>query len=301
VIDLKTGQARALAEPLPPSLRDHRMVAARSVRIPSFDGKEVPAFVYAPEGVGAGAPAILSIHGGPTFQSFRRFSPFVQYFASKGYVVLVPNVRGSTGYGKSWTALDNKDFGGGPLKDVIACKQWVIQNGVAPDKVAIAGGSYGGYMVLAAATFAPTEFAAHVDYFGVSELKSLVEQFPAYWESAKAAIYAKFGNPNDPKDVQYMHDRSPLYFADRIQRPVLVVQGDKDVRVKEDQSARIVEALKARTVPVHYLILKNEGHGFSRNESQIAAYGATDRFLDRYLFGDTSVTVVATERAAALH
>jgi len=292
VIDLKTGQARALAEPLPPSLRDHRMAAARSVRVPSFDGKQVPAFVYSPDAPAPGSPGILLIHGGPTSQSPRRFSPFVQYFVSKGYVVEVPNVRGSTGYGKSWTVLDNKDFGGGPLKDVVACKQWLVQNtGVSADKVAIAGGSYGGYMVLAAATFTPTEFAAQVDYFGVSELKSLVEQFPAYWESGKAFIYTKFGNPNDPKDVQYMHDRSPLYFVDRIQRPLLVVQGDKDVRVKKDQSDRIVEALQGRNVPVHYVILKNEGHGFSRNESQITAFGTTDRFLDRYLFGDTSVTV----------
>jgi dipeptidyl aminopeptidase/acylaminoacyl peptidase len=163
---------------------------------------------------------------------------------------------------------------------------------VASERVTIAGGSYGGYMVLAAATFAPAEFAAHVDYFGVSELKSLVEQFPAYWESEKAFIYAKFGNPNDPKDVAYMRERSPLYFVDRIQRPLLVVQGDKDVRVKKDQSDRIVEALKARNVPVSYLILHDEGHGFSRNESLVAAYGATDRFLDRTIFGDTSVTVV---------
>jgi dipeptidyl aminopeptidase/acylaminoacyl peptidase len=293
VIDLKTGQARALAEPLPPSLRDHRMAAARSVRVASFDGKQIPAFLYTPDAPAPGSPGILLIHGGPTSQSLRRFSPFVQYFASKGYVVQVPNVRGSTGYGKSWTVLDNKDFGGGPLKDVVACKQWLVQNaGVPADKVVIAGGSYGGYMVLAAATFTPTEFAAQVDYFGVSELKSLVEQFPAYWESAKAFIYAKFGDPNDPKDVQYMHERSPLYFVDRIQRPLLVVQGDKDVRVKKDQSDRIVGALRARNVPVDYLILKDEGHGFSRNESQIAAYGATDRFLDRHLFGDTSVVVV---------
>jgi len=293
VIDLKTGQASALGEPLPPSLRGHTMAAARSVRIPSFDGKPVPAFLYTPEQSPATAPGMMVVHGGPTAQSLRRFSPLVQYFASKGYVVLVPNVRGSTGYGKSWTDLDNKDFGGGPLKDVVASKNWMVQNaGVAADKVAIVGGSYGGYMVLAAATFTPTEFAAHVDYFGVTELKSLVEQFPAYWESYKSFIYAKFGNPNDPKDVQYMHDRSPLYYVDRIQRPLLVVQGDKDVRVKKDQSDRIVEALRARNVPVHYLILKNEGHGFSRNESQIAAFGTTDRFLDRYLFGDTSVVVI---------
>jgi len=293
VIDLQTGQARALGEPFPPALRDRPMATSRSVRIDSFDGKPVPAFLFAPAERSGATPAIISVHGGPTWQSFRRFSPFVQYFVSKGYTVLVPNVRGSTGYGKTWTMLDSKDFGGGPLKDVVAGKQWLIQNaGVAPDRVAIAGGSYGGYMVLAAATFTPSEFAAHVDYFGVSELKSLIEQFPAYWESSKAGIRAKFGDPDDPKDAAYLHDRSPLYFVDRIQRPLLVVQGDKDVRVRKDQSDRIVDALKGRHVPVHYLVLKDEGHGFSRNESQIAAFGATDRFLDWYLFGDTSQPVV---------
>jgi dipeptidyl aminopeptidase/acylaminoacyl peptidase len=293
VLDLSTGEARVLGEPLPPALRNARLAEARRVRIPADDGKQVPAFLYTPATPAPGAPAIILVHGGPTAQSPRRFSPFVQYFVSKGYVVLVPNVRGSTGYGKSWTALDNKDFGGAPLRDVVACKRWLIENAsVAADKVAIAGGSYGGYMVLAAATFAPTEFAAHVDYFGVSELKTLVEQFPAYWESFLPFIYAKFGDPRDPTDVAYMHDRSPLYFVDRIQRPLLVVQGDKDVRVRKDQSDRIIDALKRRDVPVHYLVLKNEGHGFSRNESQIAAYGATDRFLDRYLFGDSTRPVI---------
>lgn len=292
VIDLQTLQARALGEALPPSLRDRRLVPATSVRIPSFDGKPVPAFLYSPTSPETHA-AIVSVHGGPTSQSLRRFTPFVQYFVSKGYAVLVPNVRGSTGYGKSWTALDSKDFGGAPLKDVVACKQWLVQKaGADPARTAITGGSYGGYMTLAAGTFAPTEFAALVDYFGVSELKSLVEQFPAYWESALPAIYAKFGNPHDPRDAAYLHDRSPLYYADRIVRPLLVVQGDKDVRVKKDQSDRIVNALKARGVPVDYLVLTDEGHGFSRNESQIAAYGATDRFLDRYLFNDTAVQVL---------
>ena len=293
IIDLRTRQARTLGEPLPASLRERRMAAAKIVRIPSFDGKPVPAFLYTPDASVERAPAIISVHGGPTSQSLRRFSPLVQYLVSKGYVVLVPNVRGSTGYGKAWTALDNKDFGGGPLKDVVACKGWLAENAhVDPDRVAILGGSYGGYMVLAAAAFAPTEFAAHVDYFGVSELKTLVEGFPAYWESFLPFIYAKFGDPRDPRDVTYMHDRSPLYYVDRIQRPLLVVQGDKDVRVKKDQSDRLVEALRSRQVPVHYLVLKDEGHGFSRNESQITAYGATDRFLDRYLFGDASRAVV---------
>jgi dipeptidyl aminopeptidase/acylaminoacyl peptidase len=265
---------------------------AESVSIPSFDGRKVPAFLYRPEGAGP-HPAVVMVHGGPTSQSRRTFSPQLQYFLSKGYVALVPNVRGSTGYGKSYTKLDSKDFGGGPLKDIVACKAWLVKEaGVSSDRVAIIGGSYGGYMVLAAATYTPTEFAAHVDYFGVSELKSLVEGFPAYWASGADAIYAKFGNPKDPADQTYLHDRSPLYFVDRIERPLLVVQGDKDVRVKKDQSDRIVEAVKRKGVPVYYLVLENEGHGFSRNESRLQAFVATDRFLDRYIFGDTSVTVL---------
>jgi len=203
---------------------------------------------------------------------------------SKGYVVLVPNVRGSVGYGKTYTSLDNKDFGGGPLKDVLACKSWLVENAhVDPDRVAIMGQSYGGYMTLAAAAFAPTAFAAHVDLFGISDLKSLVEGFPVYWESAMAYIYRKFGNPNDPGDAAYQRERSPLYFADRIQRPLLVIQGENDPRVRKDQSDRLVEAVRQRGVPVEYLVIEGEGHGFSKNENQLRAMEAVDRFLDRHL------------------
>jgi dipeptidyl aminopeptidase/acylaminoacyl peptidase len=158
--------------------------------------------------------------------------------------------------------------------------------------VVVMGGSYGGYMALAAATFTPTEFAALVDLFGVSDLKSLVEGFPSYWMSGAESIYRKFGDPKNPADAQYQHDRSPLYFLDKVARPILVVQGDHDARVKKDQSDRVVQVLKQRNVPVHYLVLKDEGHGFSRTESIVVTYKAVDRFLDRYIFGDRSVTVV---------
>jgi len=157
----------------------------------------------------------------------------------------------------------------------------------------VMGGSYGGYMALAAATFTPTEFAALVDLFGVSDLKTLVEGFPAYWSSASEAIYRKFGDPKNPDDEKYQHDRSPIHFVDKIVRPLLVVQGDRDARVKKDQSDRMVEALKKRKMPVHYLVLADEGHGFSRTENIVATYRATDRFLDRYLFGDTSFEVLS--------
>jgi dipeptidyl aminopeptidase/acylaminoacyl peptidase len=291
VIDLKENKATPIADPRPDALRDRAMVTGKSVRIASFDGKEVPAFVYAPAGTGP-FPAVIDVHGGPTAQSRRDFAPLRQYLVSKGYVVLVPNVRGSTGYGKTWTRLDNMDLGGGPLKDVVACKKWMAANAnVAADRVVVLGGSYGGYMALAAATFTPDEFVALVDYFGVGDLKTLVESFPPYWQAAASYIYKKFGDPKNPDHAAYQHDRSPIHFVDRVTKPLLVIQGDKDPRVKKDQSDRMVDKLKARGVPVHYLVLTDEGHGFTKNENFVAAYKLTDRFLDRYVWGDESVHV----------
>jgi dipeptidyl aminopeptidase/acylaminoacyl peptidase len=291
LFDLQSGQLRKLDEPLPPSLATEKMVAGESVRVPSFDGSQVPGFLYRPKGTPP-FPAVIDVHGGPTTQSFRSFSAYRQYFVSKGLTVFVPNVRGSTGYGKSWTHLDDKDFGGGPLKDVVASKWWLVGNAdVADDKVVVMGESYGGYMALAAEAFAPEEFAANVDFFGISDLKSLVESFPAYWAASASYTYKKFGNPEDPNDAAYQHDRSPINFVAQMKRPLLVVQGDHDARVKKDQSDRIVAALRSRKVPVHYLVLENEGHGFSRTESLLRAMKATDAFLDRYVFGDEKVTV----------
>jgi dipeptidyl aminopeptidase/acylaminoacyl peptidase len=291
LVDLKQNTASKLTKVLPESLAEVSMVSAESVRIPSFDQREVPAFLYKPAGDGP-HPAVIDVHGGPTYQSRRRFDPFRQYLVSKGYVVLVPNVRGSTGYGKTYTKLDNLDLGGGPLQDVVACKNWLAANAsVAVDQVVVMGGSYGGYVALAAATFTPKEFAAHVDYFGPSDLKTLVESFPPYWAAFASFIYAKFGDPKNPEHAQYQRDRSPIHFVDKIERPLLVVQGANDARVRQDQSDRIVEALKARQVVVEYMILPDEGHGFSKDESRLKTYQLTDRFLDRHLFGDTSVVV----------
>ena len=283
-LDLSTGEAKKLDEALPPALRARPMAAAESVRIASFDGKEVPAFAYRPQGTPVGA--VILVHGGPTAQSRRTFGQFTQYLVSKGYAVLVPNVRGSTGYGKSWTRLDNRDLGGGPLQDVVACKWWLVGNAAVPDdKVVVMGGSYRGYMALAAEAFAPEEFAANVDYFGISDFKTLMESFPPYWSSVASAIYQKFGDPKDPKDAQYQHDRSPIFFVDRMSRPLFVAQGDHDPRVRKDQSDRLVAALKKKGVPVEYLVLEDEGHGFSRTENMLRAYQATDAFLDRYVLG----------------
>jgi dipeptidyl aminopeptidase/acylaminoacyl peptidase len=291
IIDLKAGTATAIADVLPASLRERVMITASSVKIPAGDGRSIPALLYTPPGDGP-FPAVIDVHGGPTGQSKRDFAVIRQYLLSKGYAVLVPNVRGSTGYGKTWTRLNNKDIGGGPLRDVVACKHYLVDHAhVATDEVAVMGGSYGGYMALAAATFAADEFAANVDFFGVSDLKSLVESFPAYWSAGAAEIYAKFGNPKDPADTAYQHDQSPINFLERVKRPLLVVQGDKDARVKKDQSDRMVEGLRGRGVPVHYLVLPDEGHGFTRQDSYLKAYALTDRFLDHYVVGDDTIAV----------
>jgi dipeptidyl aminopeptidase/acylaminoacyl peptidase len=288
VHDLQKGTLVRLVDPMPASLAGRAMVAGESVEIPSFDGRKVPAFLYRPAGTGP-FPALIDVHGGPTAQSKIAFAAWRQYLVSKGYVVLVPNVRGSTGYGKTYTRLDNLDLGGGPLKDVVWSKRWLTDEAkVDPNKVVVYGGSYGGYMALAAEAFYPEEFAANVDFFGVSDLRSLVESFPPYWQSFASYIYEKFGDPKNPAHAQYQHDRSPLNFTDRMKRPLLVVQGDKDPRVKKDQSDRIVKALKDRNVPVHYLVLENEGHGFTKTENNLKALAVTDVFLDRYLFGDTT-------------
>ena len=291
VFDVKTSKLSQLADPMPESLRSVSMVAGETVEIPTADSKKVPAFLYRPNGATGLTPAIIEVHGGPTSQSRRAFASTRQYFLSKGYAVLVPNVRGSTGYGKTWMKGDNLDLGGAPLQDIVACKRWLAGNaGVAAEKVVVMGGSYGGYMALAAEAYAPEEFVANVDFFGVSDLKSLVESFPPYWASASSRIYAKFGDPKNPAHAKYQHDRSPLYFIDHMKRPLLVVQGDRDARVKKDQSDRIVEGLRAQKVPVHYLVLENEGHGFTKTENNLKAYALTDRFLDRYVFNDPSVT-----------
>lgn len=291
VLDLQAKTAAQPVDPLPPGLRGRSFVAGKLVRIPSFDGKAVPAFLYSPQGPGP-FPALIDVHGGPTYQSRREFDPVRQYFVSKGIAVLVPNVRGSTGYGKTYMKADNLDLGGGPLKDVVACKGWLAANAqVDPARVVVMGGSYGGYMALAAATLVPEEFAANVDFFGVSDLKSLVESFPAYWATAATFLYQKFGDPSNPAHAQYQHDRSPIHFADKVKRPLLVVQGENDPRVKREQSERIVAKLRELGIPVHYLLLGGEGHGFSNNPSRLTAYRLTDRFLDRYLFGDTAIQV----------
>ena len=284
VIDLKLGKAERVVD-IGLAAGLGATVPGLPVRIRSFDGLEVPAFLYKPAGAGP-FPAVVEVHGGPVAQARRTYSGIRQYLLSKGCVVIVPNVRGSTGYGKRYTTLDDLDLGGGPLKDVIAAKNWLIDHAnVDRDRIAIVGASYGGYMSLAAAAFTPREFTAHVDFFGISDFKSLLASYPAYWAAFSTFTYKKYGDPKNSEHAKYQYERSPLNFTERIERPLLVVQGGNDRRVPKEQSEMLVEKLKHRQVPVEYLLIPGEGHGFSQNDNRLRAYEAMDRFLDRYLFG----------------
>ncbi len=279
VVDLQTGNFVYRVARDPPA--GATMVRGEAVRIRSFDRWSIPAFVYRPKGPGP-HPAIIDVHGGPTAQSWRSFDPARQYFVSKGYVVLVPNVRGSTGYGKSYERLDDLDLGGEPLWDVVACKQWLVDHAeVDKDRVVVMGGSYGGYMALAAAAFTPTSFVALVDLFGVSDIRGLTQDYGS----------PEWGHPKLTPGYQY--NRSPLHFVDKIQRPILVVHSENDPIVRPDQSDRFVAKLRARQnrAPVHFFVLPGEGHGWSSTASLIQTYELIDRFLDRYVFGDTTVSL----------
>jgi dipeptidyl aminopeptidase/acylaminoacyl peptidase len=208
----------------------------------------------------------------------------MQYLINHGYAVFAINNRGSSGYGKSFFALDDRKHGQADLDDCVASKKMLVETGwVDPGRIGILGGSYGGYMVLAALAFRPKEFAAGVDLWGVSNWPRTLESMPAWWGPIRDVLYKELGDPK--ADAEYLRRISPLFHADRIERPLIVLQGEKDPRVLKQESDEIVEAARKKGVPVEYLVFENEGHGLNRKASQEKAYEAARRFLDKYLKG----------------
>jgi dipeptidyl aminopeptidase/acylaminoacyl peptidase len=262
------------------------LVEAQVVRFASFDGMEIPSIFYKPWQASpqAKAPALVWVHGGPGGQTRQQYSPYIQYLANHGYVVLGINNRGSSGYGKSFYTADDKKHGREPLWDCVAGRKYLQSLPyVDPNRVGIIGGSYGGYMVLSALAFQPEEFAAGVDIFGVSNWLRTLESMPKWWESQRAALYKEVGDPQ--ADRAFLQETSPLFHADRIRKPLLVVQGANDPRVIRSESDDIVAAVKKNGVPVEYLVFDDEGHGFTKKKNQIAGWSAILKFLDRYLKG----------------
>jgi dipeptidyl aminopeptidase/acylaminoacyl peptidase len=289
VSDLATGKFRQLTHALNPAIDPKDLVAPQVVRFQSFDGTEIPGLLYRPWAASPAAkvPGLVLVHGGPGGQSRVGYSGLTQYLVNHGYAIFAINNRGSSGYGKAFYGLDDRKHGEGDLDDCVATKKLFASTGwVDPGKVGIIGGSYGGYMVLAALAFRPKEFTAGVDLFGVSNWLRTLESIPAWWGAERDALYKELGDPR--VDADYLKKISPLFHADQIERPLIVLQGENDPRVLKAESEEIVDAVKKKGVPVEFLLFPNEGHGFARKDTQEKAYAATLRFLDKYLKGASS-------------
>ena len=285
VFELGDTEAKKLTETLNPEIDPANLVEAKVVRYESFDGVQIPAIYYQPKIAAADrkVPAMVWVHGGPGGQSRVSYFSLIQFMVNQGYAVLAVNNRGSSGYGKKFYAMDDKKHGDEDLKDCIWGKKFLASTGVVDEtKIGIIGGSYGGYMTMAALTFAPEEFEVGVNIFGVTNWLRTLKSIPPYWESFRNALYAEIGDPTTIDSVT-LYNKSPLFFADKVTKPLMVLQGANDVRVLQAESDEIVEAVKKNDVPVEYIVFDDEGHGFRKKENEIKGYGQVVVFLDKYL------------------
>ncbi len=257
----------------------------KPVTFKSSDGLEIPAYLTLPKGVPAkNLPLIMLPHGGPWARDQWGYDPFAQFLANRGYAVLQPNFRGSTGYGKKFLNLGNLQWGRTMQDDITWGVKYLVAEGIAdPKRVGILGGSYGGYATLAGVAFTPDIYAAAVDIVGPSNLITLLESIPPYWEPIRKTFYMRMGNPTTPEGKALLNERSPLYSADKIKTPLLVVQGANDPRVNKREAEQIVIALRDRGFPVEYLLAPDEGHGFARPVNNMAMFMASEKFLAKYL------------------
>ncbi|MGC9374817.1 MAG: S9 family peptidase [Bacteroidales bacterium] len=284
VYQFENGNYAQLTNTLNPEINPEYLVDAEVVRYPSFDGLEIPAILYKPHQATAKnkVPALVWVHGGPGSQSRVGYSATIQYLVNHGYAIIAVNNRGSSGYGKTFYAMDDRKHGDHDLKDCIYAKDYLAKTGwVDTNKIGIIGGSYGGYMVAAALTFTPEEFNVGVNIFGVTNWLRTLKSIPSWWEAQREALYKELGDP--AVDSAYLYKISPLFHAENIQRPLMVLQGANDPRVLKVESDEIVEAAKANDVPVEYVVFDDEGHGFRKKENEIEAYGKILEFLDLHL------------------
>ena len=266
--------------------REH-LAPMRAVSYPSSDGLTIPAFLTLPEGVApAGLPLIVFPHGGPWSRDGWGYDPFAQILANRGYAVLQPNFRGSTGYGETFLNAGNREWGGKMQDDLTWGVKHLVARGIAdPKRVGIMGGSYGGYAALAGAAFTPDVYAAAVSIVGPSNLITLLDSIPPYWEAARRVFYARMGDPSIPEGRAQLERQSPLGSASKIRTPLLVIQGANDPRVKKAESDQIVVALRERQFPVEYLVAPDEGHGFARPVNNLAMFAVAEKFLAKHLGG----------------
>ena len=284
VADLASGAVRRLTTALNPEIDEDNLVAATIARFDSYDGVEIPGVLYRPHSASAAnpVPAIVLVHGGPGGQSTRGYSPMVQHLVNNGYAVYAINNRGSSGYGKTFFHMDDKKHGEADLDDVVASKAFLqSMDWIADDRIAIMGGSYGGYMTAAALAFRPEVFDAGINIFGVTNWVRTLKSIPAWWGPSRASLYDELGDPET--DEERLRAISPLFHAANIVKPMLVVQGANDPRVLQVESDELVAAARANGTPVEYVLFEDEGHGFRNKSNRIEASEAFLNFLDEHI------------------
>lgn len=273
---------------LRPELADEELAPMEPIRYTARDGLEIPGYLTVPQGVAAEDLALIVLpHGGPWSRDIWSFDPYAQYFANRGYAVFQPNFRGSTGYGKAFLNAGNKEWGTGAMQhDITDGVEHLVEQGIAdPERICIFGGSYGGYATLAGVTFTPDLYACGISYVGPSNIITLINSIPPYWGPFKKIFLLRVGDPDDPQDREMLEAQSPLFHAEQITAPLLVVQGANDPRVKKPESDQIVVEMRELGREVEYLVAPDEGHGFRGRENRLAFAVAAERFFARHLGG----------------
>ncbi len=268
-------------------LQREYLAEMKPITYKSSEDLEIPAYLVLPKGVSPkNLPTLMLPHGGPWGRDDWGYNTLAQFFANRGYAVLMPNFRGSTGYGKKFLDAGNQEWGGKMQNDITWGVKYLVSEGITdPKRVGILGGSYGGYATLAGVTFTPDLYSAAVDIVGPSNLMTLLDAIPPYWESIRKLLYARMGDPNTPEGKAWLLERSPLTHAERIRTPLLVAQGANDPRVNRREAEQIVIALRDRGFPVEYLLAPDEGHGFARPVNNLALFMASEKFLGEHLGG----------------
>jgi len=278
VVETATGEARPVTESRLAGLRALTLRGPELIAYPSFDGREIPAWLYRPEGDGR-APFVLAIHGGPEAQERPVYRPVYQYLLSRGVGVLATNIRGSTGYGKTYQKLIHHDWGGGDLEDWRHATEWLrAQDFVDGDRLGVYGGSYGGFATLTCVTRLPEYWAAAVDIVGPGNLVTFVRAVPPQWLRFMAEWV---GDPDT--EEEFLRERSPITYVDQARAPLLVIQGAKDPRVVKSESDQMVDRLRELGREVEYVVFEDEGHGFTRYTNEVRAYRLTCEWLERHL------------------
>src|SRR5262249_17694995 len=270
VWDIPTNQLARVTDTLSKDVDREDLVDSKVVRFKSFDGMEIPNIFYKPQQASPEhkAPALVFVHGGPGGQTRAGYDPFIQYLVNHGYVILGINNRGSLGYGQTFFTADDRKHGPEPLEDCVYGKKYLQSlDYVDTQRIGILGGSYGGYMVLAALAFKPDEFAVGVDLFGVANWVRVLKSIPPYWESFRLALYAENGDTE--KDEAMLKEISPLFHIEKIKKPLIVLQGKNDPRVLQVESDEVVAGVKKNHVPVEYVVFADEGHGFTKKKNRI--------------------------------